>query len=189
MNYAVFLGALLLSTPALAHTGHGGTSGLLAGLLHPVLGLDHLLAMVAVGIWSGLALPRHPWGGAAAFLGAMLAGAGLAFAGITMPAVETLILASVVIFGLLVLVAKPEMPAALTVAALVAIGFFALGHGHAHASEAEGGAIAYVAGFVIATSLLHVAGIGVARGIAGKLVLQRVLGGAIAAAGLLLAAS
>ncbi|MFN6977257.1 MAG: HupE/UreJ family protein, partial [Gemmobacter sp.] len=60
MNYAVFLGALLLSTPALAHTGHGGTSGLLAGLLHPVLGLDHLLAMVAVGIWSGLALPRHP---------------------------------------------------------------------------------------------------------------------------------
>ena len=187
MKYVVLLGALLLSSPALAHTGHGDTSGLLAGLMHPVFGLDHLLAMVAVGLWSGLALPKHPWAGAAAFVGSMLLGAGLSFAGVPLPAVETQILASVVVFGALVFMARPDMPAIFSLVALVVIGLFALGHGHAHASEAEGGAVAYVAGFVLATSLLHLAGIGMARGVARNLVLQRVLGGAIAASGLLLA--
>lgn len=187
MNYLVLFGALLVSTPALAHTGLGNASGLVAGMLHPVLGLDHLLAMVAVGVWSGLALPNRPWGGAAAFVGAMLVGAAIGFASIPLPAVETLILASVVVFGLFVLTARPGMPKAFIVASLAVIGLFALGHGHAHASESEGGMLAYVVGFVLTTSMLHLAGIGVAYGIGHRLAAQRILGGAIVASGLLLA--
>jgi len=181
--------AALIATasPALAHTGHGTTSGLLAGLAHPVFGLDHLLAMLAVGLWSGFVLPRRFWMGAAVFMAAMAAGAGLSWAGIALPLVETGIVASVVIFGALTLAARRGQARRITAASLAAIGGFAMFHGHAHATEAAGAVLPYLAGFLIATGALHLAGITIARAVATQPVAQRVMGGGIAASGLWLA--
>ena len=80
-----------LAGPALAHTGVGEASGFTHGLLHPILGPDHLLAMLAVGLWSGFVLPHRFWAGAATFLSAMTAGAGLSWAGVPLPGVEAMI--------------------------------------------------------------------------------------------------
>lgn len=184
---ALSLALAAFAGPALAHTGHGDANGFLHGLQHPIFGPDHLLAMLAVGLWSGFVLPGRFWAGAATFLSAMAVGAGLSWAGVPIPGVETLIVGSVVVFGLLVLLSKPGQSAGLTAASLATIGLFAACHGHAHATEATGDALGYLAGFLIATAALHLAGIGiaraVARGSAAQLV-QRGLGGAIAASGL-----
>jgi urease accessory protein len=112
------------AAPALAHTGHGGTTGLVAGLLHPVLGGDHLLAMAAVGLWSGFVRPARLWAGAAAFLSAMTLGAGLAWAGVATAGVEGAILLSVVVFGPMVLLAQPGQSKRITAVSLGAIAAF-----------------------------------------------------------------
>ena len=180
-----------LAGPALAHTGHGDTSGFLHGLAHPVFGPDHLLAMLGVGLWSGFATPRRPWSGAAVFLAAMTAGAGLSWAGIGIPMVETWIVASVVLAGLLVATARAEQDRALTALSLAAIATFAACHGHAHATEATGSIAAYLGGFLISTAARHAAGIGVAFGVArtrGARALQAAIGAAIAGSGLVLMA-
>lgn len=174
----------LLAAPALAHTGQGDVSGFLHGLEHPILGPDHLLAMLAVGLWSGFVLPHRFWAGAAAFMAAMAAGAGLSWAGIGYPAVETVIVASVVAFGLLTLVARRGQPAWVTGASLAAIAVFASAHGHAHATEAAGNALAYLAGFLISTAALHLAGIGIARAVAARPLVQQAMGAGIALSGL-----
>ncbi|MCE6950208.1 HupE/UreJ family protein [Cereibacter sphaeroides] len=173
-----------LAAPAMAHTGHGDASGLAHGFLHPMLGADHLLAMLGVGLWSGFALPRKVWAGAASFLAAMTAGAGLAWAGVALPAVETWIAASVLLVGLLVALSQKGGRVALP---LAGIAVFAAAHGHAHAAEATGAAGAYLAGFLASTALLHLLGIAVARG-AGAGLPQKLMGGAIAGAGLLMLA-
>jgi urease accessory protein len=181
----------LAAGPALAHTGHGETSGFIAGLSHPVFGPDHLLAMLAVGLWTGFVLPNRFWLGAATFMAAMAAGAGLSWAGIGIPMVETWITASVAVFGLLTLLARRNQSAGITGASLVAIAGFALCHGHAHATEASGNALAYLAGFLIATAALHLAGIALARSVAnGRAVrlVQSALGLGITGAGLLMMA-
>lgn len=179
------------AAPALAHTGHGDAFGFLHGLTHPLFGPDHLLAMLGVGLWSGFALRRHLWAGAAAFLAAMAVGAGLSWAGIGLPGVETLIVVSVVLAGLLVLSARTSQPRLLTALSLTAIAGFAACHGHAHATEATGAIAPYLAGFLISTALLHLAGIGLAvaigRGRRARLV-QTLLGSALAGSGLLLMA-
>jgi urease accessory protein len=179
--------AALIAEPALAHTGQGTASGFLHGLAHPVSGLDHLLAMVAVGLWSGLVLPGRVWAGPAAFMAAMALGAGLAWAGIGLPLVETSIALSVVVLGLLALAARRGQRAVLTQASLAAVALFALGHGHAHGTEATGHAAAYLAGFLLATALLHGAGLLLARAVAGSRSAQQALGAAIAGSGLWLA--
>lgn len=177
-----------LAAPAMAHTGHDHGLGLLNGLTHPLMGADHLLAMVAVGLWSGFVLPHRVWMGAAAFLTAMLAGAGLAWAGVGFPMVEGVILASVVAFGLLTVVARRGQPAGVTVASMVAIAAFGLAHGHAHAAEAAGSAVGYVTGFLAATAALHLSGIVLARAVLDRPLVQRALGAGIAASGLLMMA-
>ncbi|WP_210528145.1 HupE/UreJ family protein [Rubellimicrobium arenae] len=177
----------LLATPALAHPGHGAT-GLAAGLVHPLWGADHLLAMLAVGLWSGFVLPRRVWAGAAAFLTAMSAGAGLSWAGFGLPGVEGLTLASVVAFGLMVLVSRRGQAPVVTAASLAAIAGFALAHGYAHASETAGQVGTYLGGFLISTAALHLAGIGLARIAAGRPFVQRALGASLMGSGLLLAA-
>lgn len=187
---ALSTAAILLAGPALAHTGHGVADGFLHGLEHPVFGMDHLLAMVTVGLWSGFVLPQRFWIGAAAFMGAMVMGAAMSWGGMGLPGVETLITASVVVFGLLTLLARRGQGAGMTAASLTAMAAFALAHGHAHATEATGQASAYLAGFLISTAGLHLAGIGLARSVAeGRfaLLVQRVLGGGVAMGGLLLA--
>ena len=187
---ALSTAAVLIAGPALAHTGHGDANGFLHGLEHPVFGMDHLLAMVSVGLWSGFVLPQRFWAGAAAFMGAMALGAAMSWNGIGLPGVETLITASVVVFGLLTLLARRGQGAGMTAASLAAIAAFALAHGHAHATEATGQALAYLAGFLISTAALHLAGIALARSVAeGRfaLLVQRVLGAGVALGGLVLA--
>lgn len=174
---ALSAGLTLLAAPALAHSGHGDTSGLMAGLSHPVFGPDHLLAMLAVGLWSGFVLPNRFWAGAATFLAAMAAGAAISWAGIGYPMVEPVILASVAVFGLLVVASKPGQAQGLTLASLAMIGLFASAHGHAHASEASGNALGYLAGFLTATAGLHLAGIAVARAVAAGRAARIVQGG------------
>lgn len=168
------------SLPALAHTGAGHTHGFISGLAHPVGGLDHLLAMVAVGIWSALAFSgRGVWVAPIAFVIAMLAGAGLAFAGVALPAVELGIAASVLVLGLMIL-ARVELPVALGAAVVAA---FAAFHGYAHGTEASGGIAAYMSGFALATAGLHVAGIGLGHLLTRVPYAPRVIGASIAAAG------
>lgn len=181
----------LIAAPALAHTGHGDASGFEHGFLHPLTGPDHLLAMLAVGLWSGFVLPHRVWAGAATFLSAMGLGAALSWSGVPIPNVETWITLSVAVFGLLTIFARRGQPRAATGASLVTIALFAACHGHAHATEATGDALGYLAGFLIATAGLHVAGIALARSVAsGRFarVMQTLMGAGITAGGLLLIA-
>ncbi|MBO4120042.1 HupE/UreJ family protein [Cupriavidus gilardii] len=164
------LAAMLASAPALAHPGHDVASvgaSLASGLLHPLTGADHLLAMVAVGVWSALAVGAGGGGGVGvlrvplAFVALMLVGAVLGLAGLALPAVEPMIAASLLVVGLLVAL-RARMPAG---AAMALVGGFALFHGYAHGAElpASAGALpavlAYVGGFAAATVALHLAGI------------------------------
>jgi urease accessory protein len=145
---------------ALAHTGAEHGLSFAAGFRHPWTGLDHVLAMVAVGFWAGLNGGRALWVWPATFVGVMVVGGAVAIAGLSIPAVEPGILASVVVLGLLVLVAA-QLPV-LFGAGLIAL--FALLHGHAHGAElpAQATAGSYAAGFALATALLHGFGLGVA---------------------------
>ncbi|MCA0203958.1 MAG: HupE/UreJ family protein [Proteobacteria bacterium] len=181
----------LTAAPALAHTGLGDASGFEHGFLHPLTGPDHLLAMLAVGLWSGFVLPHRAWAGAAAFLSAMALGAALSWSGVPIPNVETWITLSVAVFGLLTVFARRGQPPVVTGLSLAAIALFAACHGHAHATEAAGDALGYLAGFLIATAGLHVVGIALARAVAsGRFarVTQTLMGAGITAGGLLLIA-
>lgn len=144
-----------------AHTGVGSTSGFGAGILHPIGGIDHLLAIVTVGLLAGVAGGRARWALPLGFISAMLAGAGLALAGGSLLMVETLIAASVVVLGALAAL-RFGLP---TAAILAVVAFFAVFHGFAHGQEAPtGGAVlAYIAGFTIATALLHATGVVLAK--------------------------
>lgn len=157
----------------------------LTGFLHPLFGPDHVLAMVAVGLWASMSAGSALLIVPAAFVAAMMVGFGLSMAGVPLPLVEPGILASVVVIGLLVALAV-RIPVA---ASAALVGLFALFHGHAHGAEmGSATAFAYMAGFAIATALLHLAGVGLGLvlGGLGSLRLTRLLGAATAAAGLVL---
>ena len=175
---------LALATPAFAHTGvglHG--HGFAAGFLHPLMGLDHMLAMLGVGVWAAQLGKRATWLVPAAFVAVMIAGAGLALSGIAMPMVEFGIAASVLMIGGLIAIGT-RLPVGV---AMSLVGLFALFHGHAHGTELPGFAhpAAYGAGFIVATALLHAGGVGIAlaaRTHAAKLPF-RVAGAAMAVVG------
>ncbi|PTX01948.1 HupE/UreJ family protein [Pararhodobacter aggregans] len=172
---------LLAPSLALAHPGHDSGT-FLSGAAHPLGGLDHVLAMLAVGLMAAQAGGRALWALPVTFVGAMLAGGLLGFAGVALPAVEPAILASIIILGALVALATR-----LPLAALVPmVALFGLAHGWAHGAEgpAQGLAV-YAAGFALATAALHVAGIAMGRTLTALAV--RGLGGAAALAGLALA--
>ncbi|MHB2266918.1 HupE/UreJ family protein [Aliihoeflea sp. PC F10.4] len=158
--------ALALSGfPAFAHPGHGAhdANGFLTGFLHPFTGLDHILAMVAVGLWAASLGGRSVLAVPAAFVAFMSAGFLVALAGVTLPYVEPMILGSVVVIGLLV-AASVKLP---VVPAAILVGLFAVFHGHAHGTEmGHSGALVYGAGFLIATALLHAIGIWLAVALA-----------------------
>ena len=156
---------VLAAAPALAHPGHGVhvENGFLAGFLHPLTGLDHILAMVAVGLWAASLGGRAVLAVPAGFVLFMSAGFIAALAGVSLPYVEPMILGSVIVIGLLVAasVRLPVVPAA------VLVGLFAIFHGYAHGMEmGQSGALAYGAGFMISTALLHAAGIWLAIALA-----------------------
>lgn len=176
---------LLVTAPALAHTGAGSTHGFTAGLLHPLFGLDHVLAMVAVGLWAGLIGGRAVWAWPAAFVSAMILGAMLGIAGAPLPWVETAIAASVLVLGLAV-AWRISLP---VLAGVALCGAFAVFHGYAHGAELphEAEAATYVAGFSLATALLHGIGISIGLGFGptgrSSVWLPRLTGGAVALAG------
>jgi len=150
---------MLLSGSALAHPGH--TGGLMAGLGHPYSGLDHALAMLAVGLWAAQQKSRDAfWKIPLAFVATMVAGCLLGQAGVPLPRVEAGIAASVLILGLLVAFSL-RMP---TPAGMSLVAVFALLHGYAHGVEVPmtGGLTGFIAGFALATASLH--GIGMALG-------------------------
>ncbi len=160
------LAALLLlaaAMPAYAHVGAGVTSSFTAGFGHPLSGLDHLTVMIAVGLWAAMKGGRAVWAWPLAFVGVMLAGGALGMLQVPMPFVEPAILASVVTLGLLVALAI-DLPVS---AGVAIIGLFALFHGHAHGTEVpqNAGGLEYMAGFAVATALLHAVGIAAALGL------------------------
>jgi urease accessory protein len=155
----IIAAAFLLSFAATAHAHllpaeHGSFS---AGFTHPIFGLDHILVMVAVGLWAFRAGGRATWFVPGAFVTMMGAGYLFALSGGSLPFVEPVILASVVALGLLIAFAV-RLPVYLSA---IVVGGFAVFHGHAHGAEiGEAGMLAYGAGFAVATALLHVLGIG-----------------------------
>ena len=168
-----------IATPALAHTGHSHADGLISGFLHPFMGADHLIAMVAVGLFGAAAMKDKVWAAPATFVAAMVGGAILAWSGVALPHVEGGIALSVLVLGLMCAFAL-RVPAAL---ALGLTAVFAAFHGYAHGAEASGSALAYVAGFSSATALLHAGGVLVGLKASAYRFALPVLGTAIAGAG------
>ena len=174
---------LLLTTPAFAHTGEGA-GGFFSGLAHPLLGPDHVIAIVAVGMWGVFLGAPALWLLPIIFPLVMAFGGVLGIVGMPLPAIETGIAASAIVLGLMVALAcRPP----LWIAAML-VGAFAIFHGYAHGKELpnDANALAFSIGFVIATGALHLTGIAfgwLSRWPAGS-VAVRGAGGAIALMGL-----
>lgn len=184
----LLLAAAALAVPAIAqaHTGVGHTHGFLAGAGHPVFGVDHVCAMIAVGLWAAQRGGRATWAVPATFVAVMAMGAVLGMAGAHLPLVEPGIVGSVLILGLLI-AAAVRLPVAVSAGI---VGLFAVFHGFAHGAEmpASSSGLAYGAGFVLVTAVLHLAGIGLAM-LMGRIGHERIVryaGGAIAACGVFL---
>lgn len=186
----IFLAAVAMTamaTPAFAHLDPAEHGSFAAGLSHPLFGLDHILAMIGVGLWAALLGGRAIWRVPTAFVVTMMAGFVAATTDIGLPFVEPVVAASVVVLGLLALVAL-QAP---TPVAMALVGFFAFFHGHAHGGElGEAGAWSFMAGFALATALLHAVGVGIGLGgsrlvgtVAGRWI-TRGLGGLTALGGL-----
>ncbi|EJN06237.1 HupE/UreJ family protein [Phyllobacterium sp. YR531] len=177
---------LIATSPAFAHLNPAEHGSFAAGFSHPMFGTDHILAMVAVGLWAVLLGGRALWLVPAAFVGTMMAGFFFAIAGAPLPFVEPTILASVVAIGLFAAVAI-KVPTSI---AMLLVGFFALFHGHAHGGEMGAAtAISYLLGFAVATTLLHAVGLGLGTllGAGRGRVMIRAAGAGTAFAGLWLA--
>ncbi|MBS1837806.1 MAG: HupE/UreJ family protein [Actinobacteria bacterium] len=175
---AVVVAAVLDALPAAAHTGQG-TGAVWSGLLHPLLGPDHVFAMVAVGVLA--AVIHRPFAVPGAFVAAMVLGGALGMAGMPLPGGELAIALSVVALGAALVagtLTRPELALA-----LVAVAGFV--HGHAHGTEAPYAAepIAYVAGFVVATATLHAAGVGVGQVVSRRPAVRAALGSIVIGAG------
>ena len=177
----IFLSAS--ASPVFAHGQQGQAAGLLSGLWHPVSGLDHVLAMIAVGLWGAQLRQPAVWLLPVTFPMVMAVGGFLALVGIPVPGVEIGIALSAVLLGMMV---AGEVRAPLAIA-VVLVGFFAVFHGHAHGTELPAGqsGLAYSIGFVVATGCLHGAGIlmGLAHGWPSGRLLLRVAGAAVACGG------
>ena len=149
---------VLAPAVALAHPGHDGAGGLVHGFVHPVTGIDHVLAMIAVGVLAAQYGGRALWIVPMSFLFAMAAAGAVGMAGISVQIVEAGIGLSIVVLGLMIAFQiKPPM-----LVAVVGVGVFALFHGYAHGSEMPDGpaGLSFAAGFLIATALLLSAGVG-----------------------------
>ena len=180
------LASVLLLFPgmAMAHTGVGETTGFLHGLSHPITGVDHLIAMVAVGLWAAQMGGRALWIVPSVFVGVMFLGGIAGITGMAIPFMEGGILVSLLVLGVL-LAGAFKFP--LLVSSSI-VGFFALFHGLAHGAEmpASLGAVSYCIGFIFSTALLHVVGIvsGLTLRRLNLGMLSRYAGGAVALSGI-----
>jgi urease accessory protein len=181
---AALIGPLhLLPALAWAHVEGAAATGFATGLTHPVSGLDHVLAMVAVGLWGAQLGAPAIWLLPVAFPLVMAAGGFLGLVGLPLPGVEVGVAASALVLGaMIVLAARPPLWIA-----LLLVGLFAVFHGHAHGTELPPGesGLLYSIGFVIATGLLHAGGIGIGtvRRRPGGAAALRVLGSGVAIGG------
>ena len=172
------------ATPGYAHSGEGFAGGFLSGFLHPILGWDHVVAMVAVGLWGAFLGTPAIWILPVVFPLVMAVGGAAGVLGVPVPVVEMGIAASSLVLGLLI-AARARAPLWV---AMAIVGAFAVFHGHAHGTELPEAAnpISYAIGFVLATGLMHTVGIGL--GFATRLpkgdVIVRAMGGVVAVAGL-----
>ncbi len=175
---------MTIASPAAAHSGTGLPGGLVAGLLHPFSGYDHLLAMVAVGLWGAflgrpliVLLP-------VIFPAVMAVGGAMGIAGLPLPPVEIGIALSVLVLGIMI---AGAVRAPIWIACIIVAGF-AIFHGYAHGQELPSAAdpIGYSVGFMLATGMLHVVGIGIGTLGArpGGVIALRGMGAAIAACGI-----
>ena len=174
--------AITVLAPALAyaHPQHSGT-GFIQGFVHPLLGFDHLLAMIAVGVWAAQVGGRTTWILPGAFVTAMFAGSMLGLAGFAVPMVEPVVAASVLVLGLVIMFRiRVSVPYAASLAAV-----FALHHGAAHLADASAtvNLITYGAGFTMATTLLHLTGIFAALAFRGREIVLRLAGAPVGLAG------
>ncbi|KXJ42886.1 urease accessory protein [Marinobacter salarius] len=181
-------GLMVTATATSAHAGHDAGTGFTSGLLHPMLGLDHLLAMAAIGFWSVRQGNTMKQITPLFVIGGMILGAGLAWGGMSLPSVETGISLSVILAGILI-AAMVKLPTAVGGSLVAAFMVF---HGFAHGAEMPAGAtlVAYLAGFSIATLVLTFTG----RGLGALMTkvdgrIGRTLGGLVAATGAFLAAA
>ena len=179
----IILLVLLVATPALAHIERGQAAGFFSGLSHPVSGMDHVLAMVAVGLWGAQLGAPAMWLLPVTFPMVMAMGGVLGLLGIPLPFVEIAIALSAVLLGIMVM-SEARPPVAV---AAIMVGFFAVFHGHAHGTELPAGqsGLLYSMGFVMATGCLH--GLGITIGLihrwpAGKIAL-RIAGAGVALGG------
>ena len=181
---AVAGGSLLIfATSAAAHTGTGLAGGTLSGFRHPFAGFDHLLAMVSVGLWGSVLGRPLLYALPVIFPVVMVGGAGMGMLGMRVPPVEIIIALSVLVLGGCIAL---SLKAPVWVASLI-VATFAVFHGYAHGKELPSAAdpIGYSSGFVLATSLLHMVGIGIGSltNVQGGMVAMRSVGAAVAVAG------
>lgn len=186
MNKKILLPIVVASsfaaaTPAMAHSGHAGHD-LAYGFAHPFVGLDHLLAMLAVGMWAATREAQRAWQAPAVFLTALVAGGLLGLVTGIGTSVEPMVGGSLTALGLLLFAA----PFVGDRAGLALIGLFALFHGHAHGTEAIGIIPAYFAGFIAASALLHFAGWKVGAVLFARRAARWATGAVIGATGLVL---
>ena len=162
-----------------AHPGHGGD--FMAGISHPLSGADHLLAMIAVGVWAYQLGGRANWMVPASFVSLMAVAGGIGIAGIPFPMIESGIATSVLILGLLITFSVRVTPA---IGACV-VAMFAVFHGYAHGAEMPqlGSAWQYGLGFIISTAVLHGLGLALGKGLNQQNLLLRATGAVVAASG------
>ena len=174
--------AMLCAGEATAHTGAGSVHGFAAGFAHPLLGLDHLTAMLAVGLWAGLVGGKARFAYPAAFVAVMILAGIWGMTGVPLPGVEIGIAVSIILLGLAIaLDLAPPLAAGIAACAV-----FAVFHGHAHGAELPENVsgLSYAAGFVLATAALHGVGLALATQLASHAPrLVRFAGGAMVVAG------
>ena len=187
-TFAIFF--IFAPAAALAHPGHDGAGGLVNGFFHPVTGIDHVLAMIAVGVLAAQYGGRALWLVPMSFLVAMAAAGAVGMAGIPVQIVEAGIGLSVVVLGLMIAFQiKPP-----TLVAMVVVGFFALFHGYAHGSEMPDrpAGLSFAAGLLVATATLLGAGVGLGLLLQRRTLSRRLIqagGGAVALVGIAVLAS
>lgn len=183
----LMVGLMLAPGAALAHTGVSATHGFMHGFMHPLSGADHILSMIATGMFAANLGGRALWAVPCAFAVAMVAGGFFGMQGVALPYVETGIALSVIALGLAV-ACRWRAPVAL---AMALAGLFAIFHGHAHGAEmpADASGAAYAAGFLLATALLQATGIALGLALLGRGSSERLFrlsGAAMSLAGLAL---